>query len=102
MIDIQSALRYSEKMKGAYPYDVPTSGPYITGGARNFIRKAQSGQGTFTTFFISVPHLCDANTCILITYILFCLSLCNFRFWLGLRTSLCSSWYLAEHWTGCV
>ena len=43
MIDIQSALKYSEKMKDAYPYDVPAPGTYIAGGARNFIRKAQSG-----------------------------------------------------------
>ena len=54
MIDIQSALKYSEQMKGAYPYDVPAPGTYIAGGARNFIRKAQSGKSTFTTFFISV------------------------------------------------
>jgi beta-mannosidase len=45
VIDIQSALKYSEQMKGAYPYDVPAPGTYIAGGARNFIRKAQSDFG---------------------------------------------------------
>ena len=46
-VELQPALNVSEAAKEAYPYDVPAPGNYIAGGARNFLRKAQSGKSAY-------------------------------------------------------
>ena len=57
LVKLQPALKVSEEAKKAYPYDVPAPDNYIAGGARNFIRKAQSGQCTLLAPLLSCMFL---------------------------------------------